>query len=123
MENESKLSGIECTRGQLPTNKAVRIRVYLKVADGNKNKGIYSLLFLLNIGRYTIVILVQTSRKYLDLGIVTLIYFFQNLQFLVRYSDMILVQNIRKYLISEYHYIVRFFFYSKNHKISFDILS
>ena len=69
-ENESKLWGIGCTRGQLPTNKGVRSRVCLKAADGNKTEGIYSQLFWLNIGRYTFVILVQTSRKYQVLGII-----------------------------------------------------
>ena len=42
---------------------------------------------------------------------VTLIYFFQVLQFLGRYTAMILEQKSRKYLISEYHYIVNFIFF------------
>ena len=54
---------------------------------------------------------------------VTLIYFFQNFQFIGRYTVMILLPKSRKYRISEYHYIVNFiFFFSKNHKLSFDIL-
>ena len=42
---------------------------------------------------------------------VTLIYFFQNFQFIGRYTVMILVPKSRKYRISEYHYIVKFIFF------------